>query len=104
MRTAMGDFTDSEQGCDFYVGEVRRYNGGEEVILAAYAHQAVSGNPIQVLFLEDGRIPDQMKHSLPEPLNDLAEWGLPSEAGQQPLYMVYLVVVGYEGDLRLDCR
>lgn len=104
MRTAMGDFADSEQGCDFYVGEVRRYDGGEEVILVAYAHQAVSGNPIQVLFLEDGRIPDQMNHSLPEPLNDLAEWGLSSEAGQQPLYMVYLVVVGYEGDLRLDCR
>jgi hypothetical protein len=104
LRTAVGDFADSEQGCDFFLGEVRRYDGNEEVIRTAYVDQAVMDNPIQVLFLEDGRIPAQMGHSLPEPLGDLAGWELPSEVGRQPLYMVYLMVVGYEGDLRLDCR
>lgn len=104
LRTAVGDFADSEQGCDFFVGEARRYDGNEEVILTAYAYQAVMDNPIRLLFLEDGRIPAQTSHSLPEPLSDLAGWELPSEVGRQPLYMVYLMVVGYEGDLRLDCR
>ena len=104
LRTTVGDFADSEQGCDFYVGEVRSYDGNEDVILAVYAHQVVRDNPIQVLFLEGGEIPVQMSHSLPEPLNDLMEWGLPSDAGQSPLYMVYVAVVGYEGDLGLDCQ
>jgi hypothetical protein len=33
LRTVMGDFYDSEQGCDFYIGEVRRFTGSEEVSL-----------------------------------------------------------------------
>lgn len=103
LRTATGDFAHSEQGCDFYVGEVRDYDGDQAEILAAYAHQEVRGNPVQVLFLDDGQIPAQMRDSLPEPLNDLAAWELPSDAGQQ-LYMVYLVVVGYEGNASLDCH
>jgi hypothetical protein len=57
LRTAAGDFADSEQGCDFFVGEVRRYEGSQETILAAYTHQAVEGNPIQVLFIEGRQIP-----------------------------------------------
>jgi hypothetical protein len=104
LRTAAGDFADSEQGCDFFVGEVRRHEGSQETILAAYTHQAVEGNPIQVLFIEGRQIPVQASHSLPAPLNDLAGWELPSDAGQQPLYMVYLLVVGYEGNWKLDCR
>lgn len=104
LRTKVGDFSNSEQGCDFFVGEVRRYDGSQETILAAYADQKVEDNPIQVLFIEDGQIPAPMSHSLPEPLNDLAEWELASNADQQPLYLVYLFVVGDEGDMRLDCR
>jgi hypothetical protein len=86
------------------VGEVRRYDGSQETVLAAYAHQEVKGNPLQVLFIENGQIPVQVSHSLPEPLNDLTGWELPSDVGQQPLYMVYLLVVDYEGSMRLDCR
>jgi hypothetical protein len=104
LRTAMGDFNDSEQGCDFFVGEVRRYGGNEEIILAAYAYQAVIGNPIQVVFIEGEEIPAGVSDSLPKPLNDLAEWELPSDARRQWLYIVYLLVIDYEGDLQVDCR
>jgi len=104
LRTVMGDFYDSVQGCDFYIGEVRRFTGSEEVILAAYVDQEVSGNPLQVVFLEGGRIPAWVRDSLPEPLNDLAGWELPPGVEQQPLYMVYFVVVDYDGELRLHCR
>jgi len=64
----------------------------------------VSGNSLQVVFLEGGQIPAQVSNSLPEPLNDLAGWELVPGAEQQPLYLVYLLVVDHEGDLRLDCR
>jgi len=96
--------TARQRGCDFFVGQVRRNDGNQETILAAYAHQEVEGNPVQVLFIEDGQIPVQVSHSLPAPLNDLAGWELPSDAGQQPLYVVYLLVMGYEGNMKLDCR
>jgi hypothetical protein len=64
----------------------------------------VEGNPVQVLFIKDGQIPIQPGRSLPEPLDNPAGWELSSDAAQQPLYMVYLLVVGYEGSMRLDCR
>jgi hypothetical protein len=104
LRTEAGSFADSERGCDFFVGQVRRYDGSQETILAAYAHQEVKGNPVHVLFIENGQIPVRMSRSLPEPLNDLAGWELPSGAEQQPLYMVYLSVVGDEGNMGLDCH
>jgi hypothetical protein len=104
LRTAMGDFTDGEQGCDVYVGEVRRYDGRPEAMLATYSHQTVKGNPLQVLWLEGGQIPAQTSHTLPKPLDNLAGWELPSDAEQQALYMVYLMVVDYEGDSKLDCH
>lgn len=104
LRTKVGDFSDSEQGCDFFVGEIRRYDSSQETILATYADQKVEDNPIQMLFIENGQIPVPMGHSLPEPLDDLKEWGLASDAEQQPLYMVYLLVVGDEGNMGLDCR
>jgi hypothetical protein len=104
VRTAMGEFADGGQGCDFFVGEIRRYDGREEDISAAYVPQEISGNPLRVLFLEEGGISDQTEHSLPEVLDELAAWDLPSEARQRQLYMVYLIVVDYEGDFRLECR
>ena len=104
LRTTMGNYVNNEEGCDLYVGEVRRYDSSEEVILAAYNDQEVNDNPIQVVFIESGRIPARVSDSLPEPLNDLARWELPPGVELQPLYMVYLMVVDYEGDLRIDCR
>lgn len=104
LRTNWGANSGTEQGCDIYIGELRRYEGGEEHILAAYVGQEVSGNPLQVVFLERGRIPALVSESLPEPINNLAVWELPPGAELQPLYMVLLVVVDYEGDLRIDCR
>jgi hypothetical protein len=77
LRTSMGDFTGIDQGCDFFVGEVRRYNGSIEIIKAAYADQAISGNPLQVVFIEEGLMPTQVSDFLPELLDNLAGWELP---------------------------
>ncbi|OGO12839.1 MAG: hypothetical protein A2Y53_00985 [Chloroflexi bacterium RBG_16_47_49] len=104
LRTKMGEFTGGVKGCDFFVGEVRRFPGNKEIILATYSTQTTTSNPLQVVFLESGQLPPQVSDSLPELLNDLAGWELPPGAGQQPMYMVYLLVVDNEGDLRLDCR
>ena len=104
LRTAKGVLTAGDTGCDLFVGEVRQFDGNEEVICAAYTDQTVRGNPIQVAFFEYGQLPAQASKLLPEPLNDLAGWDLPLEAGEQPLYMVYIEVVGFEGKMHLNCR
>jgi hypothetical protein len=104
LRTKMENYVNNDEGCDIYVGEVRRYNSSEEVILAPYHDQEVNDNPIQVVFFESGRIPAVVSDSLPEPLNDLVGWGLPPGVKQQPLYMVYLMIVDFEGDLSIDCH
>jgi len=103
LQAILVEFAGSEQGCDFFVSEVRRYGGSQEVTLTAYTVQAVSGNSLQVVFLEGEQIPAEVSNSLPEPLNDLAGWELVHEAEQQPLYMVYVIIIDYEADLSLDC-
>ena len=100
-RSLLGEFTGGEQGCDFYVGEIRSYSDSQDVVLSAYSDQEVSGHPIQVQFLEGGQIPSQEGSALPDSLNDVADWQLPLEVGQQQLYMVYVMVMDYGG---FDCR
>ncbi len=104
LRTLMGDFAGIDQGCDFYVGEVRRYSGSEEVIIIAYADRAIRDNPLQVVFIESGQIPARVSNFLPEPLDNLAGWELPPGVEQQALYMVYLLVVDYVWNLGFDCQ
>ena len=104
VQAKMGEFAGGEQGCDFFVGEVRRYDSKKDVIFAFYADHANTSIPLKVVFIENGQIPAQESKSLSEPLNDLAGWELPSDGELQPLYLVYLLVVDNAGDLRLDCR
>jgi hypothetical protein len=104
LRTTMGVLTDAEQGCDFFVGEVRQFDGTQESISTAYTDQSVNDVPIQVAFLEDGQLPAQVGAFLPETINTLAGWDLPSGSAGHQMYLVYLLVVGFEGDLKLNCR
>ena len=104
LRSTLGVLTDAVQGCDFFVGEIRQYDGDREAISTFYTDQSVSGSPIQVTFLEQGQLPGEVSAFLPESLNTLAGWDLPSGIEDQPMYLVYLLVVGYEGDLKLNCR
>src|SRR3989304_2511720 len=77
LRTSMGDFAGIDQGCDFYVGEVRSFSGSKQDISVAYTDQEIGGNPLQVVYIESGQIPAKLSNSLPEPLDNLSGWGLP---------------------------
>ena len=79
---------------------------GEKYLPTLYeilAYCCYSDYPIQVLFLDGWKIPDVTSVSMPEPMNDLAEWKLLSDVELNELYMVYLLVLDYEGDLKVDC-
>jgi hypothetical protein len=104
LRTAIGDFSNNEQGCDIFLGEIRKYVVNEDEIIENYIEQDVKGYPIQVAFLDNGQISNNVIQAAPEPLNNLAEWELPPKTDSQKLYLVYVFVLGYEGDIKLNCR
>ena len=104
-RAAIGDFSNNDQGCDIFIGEVRRYHQHEDEIVEAYLGQDVKEYPIQVVFLDDGHMPDGVVEAFPETLESAAAWDLPEELEhQQELYLVYLVALGYQGIGNLRCR
>lgn len=99
----LGHFSGNQGGCDLFLGEIRRYDGNQEAILAAYPGQDVKGHPLQVAFLSGDEIPNVRVDSLPAPLGDLAGWELPPGVDQDTLYLVYLVILDDEGDLKFNC-
>lgn len=104
QKATMGVFNKEEHGCALFLGEVRRYDGShQELLVEAYAAQDVRGYPLQVIFLEENRIPNGTDGPLPAPMGDLAWWGLPKDVDQGSLYMVTLLVLDDEDILKLNC-
>lgn len=102
-RSELGDFGGSQEGCDLFLGEIRRYSGNQEGILTAYSDQDIKGFPLQVVFLAGDEFPGGMVDTLPAPLENLVGWELIPSVDQGALYLVYLVVLDDEGDLKLNC-
>lgn len=102
-RVELGDFDRYQQGCDLFLGEIRRYQGSPDAVLAAYQGKEVKGYALQVVFLAGDQIPAANLDPLPEPLDNPAGWGLPSTGDQDALYLVYLLVLDEENDLKFDC-
>jgi hypothetical protein len=89
-------------GCDYFVGELRRYSGSSQEIEAFYASQPAHGSPlesIEFLFIEDGMLPEDTY--LPYTVDTLAEWGVPSPGPGEKLYIVYYWTFG---DAHFDYR
>jgi hypothetical protein len=93
-RSLKGNFAGGEQGWDLFAGEIYRYDGDRQAVLSKYAQQEVGGRAVETLFLEDGRLPAGT--DLPDSLSDIEAWGLPADAGQASLYLVYVAVVDYK--------
>ena len=103
LKTAVGRFSTSQTSCDFFVGELRSYPGNQDEVRAAYASQSVqNAGEIQVVFVENGEIMPPGGQPFPESLKTLERWE--STPVDQPLYIVYIVVTGYQGDSNLNCR
>jgi hypothetical protein len=102
-RFELGDFGGSRQGCDLFLGEIRRYTGSQEIVLASYQEQDVRGHALQVVFLEGDQIPGAKVDSLPAPLDTLSGWELPPGVNQGSLYLVYMLILDDEGELKFNC-
>jgi hypothetical protein len=104
LRSASGSFTEGDQGCDFFFGEIRSCREVGACPLDVYGGQVVAGAPLQATYLESGRIPAQLNAALPEPMDRLAGWKAPAETLQQPMYLVYVLVLHGNEDSASSCR
>jgi hypothetical protein len=102
-RSELGDFGGSRTGCDLFLGEIRRYHSSQEIVLGAYQDQDVRDHALQVVFLEGDQIPGANAESLPAPLDNLSGWELPPDVNQGSLYLVYILILDDEGELKFNC-
>lgn len=91
---------------DYFVGEVRRYNGNRAKILEFYKNKTI-WNPIshdrydvQVVFLDDLKKSDE-DLGIPDPVFDMAD-SMRKKTQGRLLYIVYVFDAGYR--CRLDIR
>ncbi|MBE0686156.1 MAG: hypothetical protein IH585_09160 [Anaerolineaceae bacterium] len=85
------------------MGELRSYIGDADAVLTNYIGQTVDKYPPQVVLLESEQFPEEIKNVIPSPLNEMTNWNLPQTNEQQLIFLVYVLIVDYEGDLKLDC-
>jgi hypothetical protein len=87
------------------VGEIRSYQGSRGEIINGYASQSVKdAGKIHVAFVENDSILSEDAVSPPNPLNTLAGWEIPPIELEQPLYVIYIFIIEYQGARNLDCR
>jgi len=103
FRSKVGNFTSDKMGCDFFVGEMHSFDGDERTVQASYYDQKVKNVPIQVLFLVKDKFTDEIRNVIPTPLNEESEWKLPKNEGISSMYLAYLIIEDYVGDMKLDC-
>jgi len=105
LRKLAGNMAADDKGCDFFVGEMRRYEVSPEEITATYANQTLPDvGDLHILFIAGGAFPPDKNADLPEALNDLAEWNLAQDQTHQPLYLIYILVLDYQTGGISDCR
>jgi hypothetical protein len=102
-RSELGDFSSDPKGCTLFMGEIRRYEGNIDRILAAYEGQDVKGHPLQVIFLEKNHVLSGLGEPIPSSLADLEGWSLWADIDPGTLYLVYLLVMEDEGSVKFNC-
>ena len=103
QKTA-GLLTNTSETCDFFIGDVRSYDGEKGQIADWYAAQKVKDEEIGLIFIENGEVPLTDKAQLPIMLASLSQWEVNPTQQDQPLYIVYLFQLGQDAETKIDCQ
>ena len=91
FRKYLGLYLGNGNHCDYFVGELRRYTGGQAVLESFYSGQVVDDLNVNLAFVENGDFPEQLRQwSLPFSLNSLSFWLDSSAVARDHLYLVYI--------------
>ena len=103
-QKAAGLFTETSQACDFFIGEIRSYTGEKDQIVNWYADQKVGEGEIGLTFIENREIPASDQAHLPNTLTSLSQWEVDPAQGNQPLYIVYILLYGQDAKNKIECQ
>ena len=103
-QTTAGLLTDTSASCDFFIGDVRSYDGVQSQIVDWYAAQTVKDEKIGLIFIENGEVPSADTAQLPLTLTSLSRWEVNPVQKDQPLYIVYLFQLGRDTETKIECQ
>lgn len=105
LEKVAGTLTDHSQGCDFFIGEVRSYQGPRDNIRAFYAGKSIKDyGVVRVIFIEDNSIPEANQSELPNNFNTLSQWNLEPTRLLQSLYIVYVFSIEHKTGFDIQCQ
>ena len=74
--------------CDFFIGELRRYSGGQPPIASFYSD--ITGKNVSLLFIENGEFPEShLEGFIPYSLDHLSAWLNSPDVPRDHLYLLY---------------
>jgi hypothetical protein len=101
---SVGLFAGNGNHCDYFVGEMRTFDGQQQKLESFYAHQRVADRRPYIAFVGDSEFAEQSKWTIPRILRDPQNWlDSPTDLTDN-LYVVHVLVVGSEAGLDMRCR
>ena len=104
LHKRVGLISGNGNHCDYFVGEMRRFQGEREEIEGFYAGREVAGEPVFVAFVENGEFSELDRWSMPGGLDDPRDWLDSLADSLEKVYVVYILDVGYEPGFDIRCH
>ena len=99
-RGAVGVLWGNSNHCDFYVGEMRQFDGDRQKVLDFY-----HSPDINIAFIENKIMPDGFTtFDVPYELNTFADWGISPADLPANLYLVYTFDGLYDPGMDFRCH
>jgi hypothetical protein len=102
-KTALGLITGNGNHCNYFIGELRRYNGDKQALLSFYDTERFAGLGSGLLFIENGAFPADAWESLPHGLDQLSAWLRPPTKATDPLYLVFTLHIDLNAGWDIRC-
>ena len=95
--------------CDFFVGELRSFQGTRAGIQQFYTQAKIwnplnnTRQPLEILFLQNGKFPALKQEYLPSDFSSVAHWSKAPLNTKQNYYLLYFFDVGYDAAFDIRC-
>ena len=100
----LGLYLGNSNHCDYFVGELRQYNGEQQAIESFYADKVVDGLGVSVAFARHGDLLGELRQSdMPFRFDALPVWSEPSAPASDHLYLVYIFDINFDPGCDIRC-
>jgi hypothetical protein len=106
-KRAVGLLRGNGNHCDFFVGQLRQYEGNKEDVKEFYPQwkDEIGGNYVGLVFLENSKFTDEDAYwNLPYDMNEESYWIGEVEDENERYFIVYFLDVGNEPRFDIRCH